>query len=183
MIKSWHHATIQRRNHLWSKHHGEPSLRAEGSDVGSQIWAATVYTKNLKSTLSLFSLHPQPAADPWPPRPPQEPNFTMSALGSESRNHHQLQVQVKEVMGIMTTNVDKMLERDTKLSELVDRAEALRSKASQFVTQGSRVKRTFWWRNCRSRAVLVVIGVIVVVIVIVGIWFGTVSGPWLLTTV
>uniref|UniRef100_A0A3P8VBT1 V-SNARE coiled-coil homology domain-containing protein n=1 Tax=Cynoglossus semilaevis TaxID=244447 RepID=A0A3P8VBT1_CYNSE len=94
-----------------------------------------------------------------------------------SRNHHQLQVQVKEVMGIMTTNVDKMLERDTKLSELVDRAEALRSKASQFVTQGSRVKRTFWWRNCRSRAVLVVIGVIVVVIVIVGIWFGTVSGP------
>ena len=36
-----------------------------------------------------------------------------------SRRFQQTQAQVDEVVGIMRTNVEKVLERDTKLSELV----------------------------------------------------------------
>ncbi|CAG0896996.1 unnamed protein product, partial [Cyprideis torosa] len=39
-----------------------------------------------------------------------------------SRRMQQTQAQVDEVVGIMRQNVDKVLERDTKLSELDDRA-------------------------------------------------------------
>ena len=38
-----------------------------------------------------------------------------------SRRFQQTQAQVDEVVGIMRTNVEKVLERDTKLSELVSR--------------------------------------------------------------
>lgn len=38
-----------------------------------------------------------------------------------SRRFQQTQAQVDEVVGIMRTNVEKVLERDTKLSELVSK--------------------------------------------------------------
>ncbi|KNE86598.1 hypothetical protein PSTG_20040, partial [Puccinia striiformis f. sp. tritici PST-78] len=47
----------------------------------------------------------------------------------------QTQAQVDEVVDIMRTNVEKVLERDQKLSELDDRADALQQGASQFEQQ------------------------------------------------
>ena len=49
----------------------------------------------------------------------------------------------------MRTNVDKVLERDEKLSHLDDRADALQHGASQFETQATRLKRKYWWKNCK----------------------------------
>jgi len=49
----------------------------------------------------------------------------------------------------MRTNVDKVLERDQKLSELDDRADALQHGASQFETQAAKLKRKYWWKNCK----------------------------------
>ena len=49
----------------------------------------------------------------------------------------------------MRTNVTKVLERDEKLSELDNRAEALQYGASQFETQAARLKRKYWWKNCK----------------------------------
>lgn len=40
-------------------------------------------------------------------------------VSAASRRFQQTQAQVDEVVGIMRTNVEKVLERDTKLSELV----------------------------------------------------------------
>ena len=51
----------------------------------------------------------------------------------------------------MRTNVDKVLERDQKLSELDDRADALQHGASQFETQAAKLKRKYWWKNCKVR--------------------------------
>ena len=50
----------------------------------------------------------------------------------------------------MRTNVDKVLERDQKLSELDDRADALQQGASQFETQAAKLKRKYWWKNCKA---------------------------------
>ena len=45
------------------------------------------------------------------------------------------QAQVGEVVDIMRVNVEKVLERDNKLSELDQRADNLQEGASQFQTQ------------------------------------------------
>ena len=47
----------------------------------------------------------------------------------------QQQAQVDEVVGIMRNNVEKVLERDQKLSELDRRADDLQEGASQFQQQ------------------------------------------------
>uniref|UniRef100_A0A3P8T2J6 Vesicle associated membrane protein 1a n=1 Tax=Amphiprion percula TaxID=161767 RepID=A0A3P8T2J6_AMPPE len=49
-----------------------------------------------------------------------------------NRRLQQTQAQVDEVVDIMRVNVDNVLERDQKLSELDDRADALQAGASQF---------------------------------------------------
>ncbi|KAF3689671.1 Vesicle-associated membrane protein 3 [Channa argus] len=99
----------------------------------------------------------------------------MSALGPEgsgaasnNRRLQQTQAQVNEVVDIMRVNVDKVLERDQKLSELDDRADALQAGASQFETSAAKLKRKYWWKNLKMWAIL--IAVIVIIIVIIIIW-------------
>lgn len=54
-----------------------------------------------------------------------------------------------QVVDIMRTNVEKVLERDQKLSELDDRADALQQGASQFEQQAGKLKRKFWLQNLK----------------------------------
>lgn len=49
----------------------------------------------------------------------------------------------------MRVNVDKVLERDQKLSELDDRADALQAGASQFESCAAKLKNKYWWKNCK----------------------------------
>lgn len=49
----------------------------------------------------------------------------------------------------MRVNVDKVLERDQKLSELDDRADALQAGASQFESSAAKLKNKYWWKNAK----------------------------------
>ncbi|KAL4642169.1 vesicle-associated membrane protein 2-like [Arapaima gigas] len=89
-----------------------------------------------------------------PPAPP--PNLT------SNRRLQQTQAQVEEVVDIMRVNVDKVLERDQKLSELDDRADALQAGASQFESSAAKLKNKYWWKNCKMMIMMAVIGVILV---------------------
>ncbi|KAI8437684.1 hypothetical protein MSG28_011925 [Choristoneura fumiferana] len=71
------------------------------------------------------------------------------------------------VVDIMKTNVEKVLERDAKLSELDDRADALQYGASQFEQQAKSLKNKFWLQNLKMMIIMGVIG-----IVIIGLLFG-----------
>ncbi|XP_015196050.1 vesicle-associated membrane protein 2 [Lepisosteus oculatus] len=106
-----------------------------------------------------------PAAAPGeggaPPAPQQPPNLT------SNRRLQQTQAQVDEVVDIMRVNVDKVLERDQKLSELDDRADALQAGASQFETSAAKLKRKYWWKNLKMMIILGVICAIILIIVIV----------------
>lgn len=82
----------------------------------------------------------------------------------------QTQAQVDEVVGIMRVNVEKVLERDQKLSELDDRADALQHGASQFEQQAGKLKRKYWWKNLKM---MLLIGVILLIILIVIIVYAT----------
>ncbi|XP_028966771.1 vesicle-associated membrane protein 2-like [Galendromus occidentalis] len=76
----------------------------------------------------------------------------------------QTQAQVDEVVGIMRTNVEKVLERDQKLSDLDDRASALQTGASQFEQSSRKLKKKFWWQNMKMN---IIIGIVVLVILII----------------
>jgi len=78
------------------------------------------------------------------------------------------QNQVDEVMGIMRNNIDKVLERDTKIQNLNERSDALQVGAHQFQQTGTQLKRKMWWKNVKF---MIIIGVVVVVIlgIVIGI--------------
>ncbi|XP_017798562.1 PREDICTED: vesicle-associated membrane protein 2 isoform X1 [Habropoda laboriosa] len=76
------------------------------------------------------------------------------------------QAQVDEVVDIMKTNVEKVLERDQKLSELDDRADALQQGASQFEQQAGKLKRKFWLQNLKMMIIIGVIGLIILAIIV-----------------
>ncbi|XP_063755627.1 vesicle-associated membrane protein 2-like [Eleginops maclovinus] len=82
------------------------------------------------------------------------PNLT------SNRRLQQTQAQVDEVVDIMRVNVDKVLERDQKLSELDDRADALQAGASQFESSAAKLKNKYWWKNCKMMIIMAIIGVI-----------------------
>ncbi|XP_048009197.1 vesicle-associated membrane protein 2 isoform X1 [Megalobrama amblycephala] len=92
-----------------------------------------------------------------PPAPP--PNTT------SNRRLQQTQAQVEEVVDIMRVNVDKVLERDQKLSELDDRADALQAGASQFESCAAKLKNKYWWKNCKMMIIMGVIGVLFIGII------------------
>ncbi|CAH2272714.1 vesicle-associated membrane 2 [Pelobates cultripes] len=83
------------------------------------------------------------------------------------RRLQQTQAQVDEVVGLMRVNVDKVLERDQKLSELDDRADALQAGASQFETSAAKLKRKYWWKNLKMMIIMGVICAIILIIIIV----------------
>ncbi|XP_051844625.1 vesicle-associated membrane protein 3 [Antechinus flavipes] len=89
------------------------------------------------------------------------------AASGSNRRLQQAQNQVDEVVDIMRVNVDKVLERDQKLSELDDRADALQAGASQFETSAAKLKRKYWWKNCKMWAILITVAIVIIVIIIV----------------
>ncbi|KAM9128190.1 vesicle-associated membrane protein 1-like [Pangshura tecta] len=93
--------------------------------------------------------------------PPPQPNVT------SNRRLQQTQAQVDEVVDIMRVNVDKVLERDQKLSELDNRADALQAGASQFETSAAKLKRKYWWKNCKMMIILGVVCAVILIVMII----------------
>ncbi|XP_055075990.1 vesicle associated membrane protein 1a [Paramisgurnus dabryanus] len=109
---------------------------------------------------------PDASATPGAPGAPEgeggpagPPNLT------SNRRLQQTQAQVDEVVDIMRVNVDKVLERDQKLSELDDRADALQAGASQFESSAAKLKNKYWWKNMKMMIIMGIIGVIMIGVV------------------
>ncbi|XP_074860702.1 vesicle-associated membrane protein 1-like [Carettochelys insculpta] len=85
---------------------------------------------------------------------------------TSNRRLQQTQAQVDEVVDIMRVNVDKVLERDQKLSELDNRADALQAGASQFETSAAKLKRKYWWKNCKMMIILGVVCAVILMVII-----------------
>ncbi|XP_055858896.1 synaptobrevin isoform X1 [Episyrphus balteatus] len=111
------------------------------------------------SSSSDFPTIPPP---PSSSRQQQQPNLTQNQL-------QQTQAKVDEVVDIMRVNVEKVLERDQKLSELGERADALEHGASQFEQQAGKLKRKQWWANVKMMIIMGVIGVVLLIIIIVSL--------------
>jgi vesicle-associated membrane protein 2 len=73
----------------------------------------------------------------------------------------QQQEEVDQVIGIMHKNVEQVLERDSKLSELEERADALQDGSAQFEKQAGALKNKFWLENLKSMIAMGVVGLLV----------------------
>ncbi|KAM0737363.1 Neuronal synaptobrevin [Formica fusca] len=86
-----------------------------------------------------------------------------------SKKLQQTQATVDEVVGIMKVNVEKVLERDQKLSELENRADALQQGATQFEQHAGKLKRKYWWKNLKMMIIIGIICVVILIIIIASI--------------
>uniref|UniRef100_A0A8C9URH2 V-SNARE coiled-coil homology domain-containing protein n=1 Tax=Spermophilus dauricus TaxID=99837 RepID=A0A8C9URH2_SPEDA len=98
----------------------------------------------------------------------QAPAGSSAATGNNQRIQ-QTQNQIDDIVDIMTVNVDKMLERDLKLSELGDPADALQMGAFPSATSAAlkeKILRKYWWKNYRTQATGISILVVIIVIIV-----------------
>ncbi|KAF4080442.1 hypothetical protein AMELA_G00171480 [Ameiurus melas] len=105
------------------------------------------------------------ATDPGAPDeegglPTPDPNLT------NNLRLQQAQAQVDEVVDIMRVNVKNVIDRDIKLSQLDDRADALHDGAKLFESSAAKLKNKYWWKNCKMMIIMAVI-----VVLLVGIAF------------
>lgn len=103
--------------------------------------------------------------------PPPPTTFSAGAgnvqqQSTAQKRLQQTQAQVDEVVGIMRVNVEKVLERDQKLGELDQRADALQMGASQFEQQAGKLKRKQWWANMKMMIIMGVIGAVLLIVIV-----------------
>lgn len=79
------------------------------------------------------------------------------------------QQQVDQVRVIMSENINKVLERDSKLSDLQDKSESLEQNAYRFQKNSTQLRRNMWWQDKKQLALLCLVIVIILIIIIVPI--------------
>jgi len=94
-----------------------------------------------------------------PAEDPDAPKVSQNVLIAQ-RRMQQTQAQVDEVTEIMRVNVEKVLERDAMISQLDERADALKEGAEMFEKQAGALKSKFWWKNLKMMIVMAVIALV-----------------------
>uniref|UniRef100_A0A8C0GDW7 V-SNARE coiled-coil homology domain-containing protein n=1 Tax=Chelonoidis abingdonii TaxID=106734 RepID=A0A8C0GDW7_CHEAB len=74
-----------------------------------------------------------------------------------------LQIQVDDVKNVISQNVDKVLQRAEKLSDLIDRTDDLQIEAHSFQNTTTKISRKMWWKNAKM---MIIIGVLLLIILI-----------------
>ena len=131
------------------------------------------------ATTGAANNQPTPAADGGRPLGPDGkplPGPQQMQQIMAQRRMAQQQAQVVEVCGIMKDNLEKVLERDAKLTELDERADALQDGASQFEKQAGKLKNKFWLQNLKSMIAMGVVGLILILLIYWN-FFSTPSAP------
>lgn len=105
-----------------------------------------------------------------PPPPAPAADAANQPVGYQpNKRLAQSQAQVNEVVDIMKLNVEKVLERDAKLSQLDDRADALQQDAMQFESSAGKLKNKYFWKNMKMMAILG--GIVGVILIVMVVWF------------
>ncbi|KAK3603194.1 hypothetical protein CHS0354_036117 [Potamilus streckersoni] len=102
--------------------------------------------------------------------------------GRDSRDQGRLQSgdrlarlnnDVSEVTSLLRDNVEKIVERGEKISNLHDRSEDLASNSQKFTYSAREVRKKMCYQNYRLTAIIVVVVLIVIGIIVVIILAGT----------
>merc|ERR1712126_751108 len=96
----------------------------------------------------------------------------MSAASPSNPNQMEAaQAQVQEVVGVMRNNTDKVLERDSKLSDLDNRASTLEASSSMFQQSSRRLRKKYWWQNMKMKMWLGGCSIVILIVLVLIIYF------------
>ncbi|KAL1874556.1 hypothetical protein Daus18300_003575 [Diaporthe australafricana] len=79
------------------------------------------------------------------------------------------QREIDDVRGIMTRNIEGLLERGERIDLLVDKTDRLGGSAREFRVRSRGLKREMWWKNVKLMALLVLVLVLIVVAIIIAV--------------
>merc|ERR1711990_507590 len=99
------------------------------------------------------------------------PSFCEMAAASNPNQMEAAQAQVQEVVGVMRNNIDKVLERDSKLSDLDNRASTLEASSSMFQQSSRRLGKKYWWQNMKMKMWLGGCSVVILIVLVLIIYF------------
>lgn len=68
-----------------------------------------------------------------------------------------VQSEIENVRGIMTENIERVLERGERIDLLVDKTDRLGGSARDFRVRSRGLKRRMWWKNVKLMVLLVVV--------------------------
>jgi vesicle-associated membrane protein 7 len=68
-----------------------------------------------------------------------------------------VQSEINDVRGIMTQNIERVLERGERIDLLVDKTDRLGGSAHDFRVRSRGLRRKMWWRNARILALIIVV--------------------------
>lgn len=82
-----------------------------------------------------------------------------------------VQNEIDNVKGIMTENIERVLERGERIDLLVDKTDRLGGNAHEFRIRSRGLRRRMWWKNVKMMALLVLV-VIFLIYLFVGFGCG-----------
>ena len=80
-----------------------------------------------------------------------------------------VQSEIDNVRGIMTENIERVLERGERIDLLVDKTDRLGGSARDFRVRSRGLRRRMWWKNVK---LMVLLGLVVVFLVYLLVGFG-----------
>ncbi|KAK4494472.1 hypothetical protein PRZ48_014770 [Zasmidium cellare] len=86
-----------------------------------------------------------------------------------------VQGEIENVRGIMTENIERVLERGERIDLLVDKTDRLGGSAQDFRVRSRGLRRRMWWKNVRLMVLLVVV---VVFLIYLFVGFGCGLPAW-----
>ncbi|KAF3187021.1 hypothetical protein TWF788_002601 [Orbilia oligospora] len=86
--------------------------------------------------------------------------------GNNARN---VQAEIDAVRGIMTENIERVLERGERIDLLVDKTDRLGEGARGFRVGARRLRRQMWWKNMK---LMVLLWVVIIFLVYLFVGFG-----------
>ncbi|KAI0132063.1 synaptobrevin [Xylariales sp. AK1849] len=80
-----------------------------------------------------------------------------------------VQREMDDVRGIMTKNIEGLLERGERIDLLVDKTDRLGGSAREFRVRSRGLKRQMWWKNVKLMALLAFVLVLIIVTIVIAV--------------
>ncbi|KAH8912386.1 synaptobrevin-domain-containing protein [Coniochaeta sp. PMI_546] len=77
--------------------------------------------------------------------------------------------EIDDVRGIMTRNIEGLLERGERIDLLVDKTDRLGGSAREFRVRSRGLKRKMWWKNVKLMSLLAVVLILIVLAIVLAV--------------
>ncbi|KAK0718304.1 vesicle-associated membrane protein [Lasiosphaeria miniovina] len=80
-----------------------------------------------------------------------------------------VQREIDDVRGIMTRNIEGLLERGERIDLLVDKTDRLGGSAREFRVRSRGLKRRMWWKNVKLMGLLALVLVLIILTIVISV--------------